>query len=123
MSTDGYLVCRDCRWSLFLGKAISSGTQVDFYHRGGAEREHPWQRHELNQVLWKFLADHTSHQIRVLQEHEMSDEDWNAGTIGGDTDKDISFEEYLRGWGGLKEAASSREGFTTCPFCENQLLR
>jgi hypothetical protein len=68
---------------------------------GGTEESPHWKREVLNQVLWKFLADHTSHRIDVRLEHEMTEEMYGYQKIGGDSDKDVSFERYLAGWRGL----------------------
>ncbi len=67
---------------------------------GGPDEPPHWQREQLNQVLWKFLADHVGHRIDVRLEHEMSDEILGYQEIGGDSDTDISIETYLDDWPG-----------------------
>jgi len=69
---------------------------------GSAGQPH-WARPQLNQVLWKFLADHTAHKIDVLLEGDMTEDMSSYQEIGGDSREDISFEEYLAGWPGLKQ--------------------
>ncbi len=96
VSIYGYLNCQDCRQTLWLGKALRFA-----FHIGGAEEPPHWARPQLNQVLWKFLADHGGHRIDVRLEHEMTDEMFGYQEIGGDRDGDISFEAYLAGWPGL----------------------
>jgi len=44
--------------SLWLGKALHDQYQPYCYHIGDAELPPHWKREELNQVLWKFLAEH-----------------------------------------------------------------
>ncbi len=101
MSVYGYLNCHDCRQTLSLGKALHNDHRPFAFHIGGSEEPPHWARPQLNQVLWKFLADHTGHRIDVRLEHEMTEETFGYQEIGGDTDGDISFEGYLAEWRGL----------------------
>lgn len=107
MSIYGYLNCHDCRQTLFLGKALHCNYRPFAFHIGGAEEPAHWARQQLNQVLWKFLADHSWHRIDVRLEHEMTDEMFGYQHIGGDTDDDLSFETYLAGWPGLHLGSES----------------
>ncbi len=98
MSIYGYLNCHDCRQMLWLGKALWHRDHRPFqFHIGGPEGPLNWSLPQLNQVLWKFLADHTGHHIDVRLEHEMTEEMFGYQDIGDD----ISFEAYLAGWKGL----------------------
>ncbi len=102
MSVYGYLSCHDCRQKLWLGKAISGVRRPSWFHIGGEEELPHWKRERLNQVLWKFLADHCGHRIDVRLEDQMSDEMFGYQEIGGDSgDKDTSIDDYLAGWLGL----------------------
>lgn len=101
MSTYGYLSCNDCRQSLWLGKALHRDGRPECFHRGGEGDPPHWQREQLNQVLWKFLADHTGHRIDVRLEHEMSVNAWDYQEIGGDSTEDIDADTYLADWPGL----------------------
>jgi hypothetical protein len=101
MSIYGYLNCHDCRQSLWLGKALWHHDYRPFAFHIGSDTPPHWARPQLNQVLWKFLADHTAHRIDVRLEHEMTEEMDSYQDIGGDGEGDISFEEYLAGWAGL----------------------
>jgi hypothetical protein len=83
-----------------LGKAVrgEDGT-IRYFHRGGSL---PNSRQlEPTRALWKFLADHAEHPLRVLMpgvpEYERLDD---FVEIGGDRIVDIPFEEYLRDWPG-----------------------
>jgi hypothetical protein len=69
---------------------------------GSAEEPPNWERKQLNQVLWKFLADHAGHRIDVRLEHEMTGDMHGYSEIGGDSEGDITFEEYLVRWRGLE---------------------
>jgi hypothetical protein len=110
VSVYGYLNCHDCRQTLWLGKALHRNHRPFAFHIGGAEEPPHWARPQLNQVVWKFLADHTAHRIDVRLEHEMTDEMLGYQEIGGDSDEDISFEAYLVGWPGLEEESASLPG-------------
>ena len=103
MSIYGHLNCHACRQTLWLGKALHDDLRPFSFHIGGPEEPPHWKREQLNQVLWKFLADHTGHRIDVRLEHEMTEEMYGYQTIGGDNGNDISFEDYLAGWRGLVE--------------------
>jgi hypothetical protein len=101
VSVYGYLNCHDCRQTLWLGKALHRDFRPFAFHIGGPEVPPHWARPQLNQVVWKFLADHTSHRIDVRLEHEQDELPEGYQHIGGDTDADISVEAYLDGWPGL----------------------
>jgi hypothetical protein len=102
VSIYGYLNCHDCRHTLWLGKALHCNHRPFAFHIGEAAEPPHWARRQLNQALWKFLADHSSHRIDVRLEHEMTDEMFSYRQIGGDSANDISFEAYLTGWPGLE---------------------
>jgi len=101
VSIYAYLNCHDCRQTLWLGKALHENYRPFCFHIGCPDEPPHWKREMLNQVLWKFLADHTGHRIDVRLEHEITDEMFGYQSIGGDTDRDVSFEQYLSGWRGL----------------------
>ncbi len=86
MSIYGYLNCHDCRQSLFLGKALHCNYRPFAFHIGGPEEPAHWARQQLNQVLSKFLADHSGHRIDVRLEHEMTEDMFGYQDIGGHTD-------------------------------------
>lgn len=80
----------------------------------GAASEPPhWKREQLNQVLWKFLAEHTGHAIDVRLENEMTEEMTGYQEIGGDHIKDVSYEQYLAGWQGLNRKKDTEIGLAT----------
>ncbi|MBL9085451.1 MAG: hypothetical protein JNK76_26840 [Planctomycetales bacterium] len=106
MSIYGYLNCHDCRQTLCLGKALHHNYRPFAFHIGGKEEQPQWARPQLNQVLWKFLADHTGHRIDVRLEHEQTVEMHDYQAIGGDNDEDISFEAYVAGWTDLAVGGS-----------------
>jgi hypothetical protein len=60
-----------------------------------------WQREKLNQVLWKFLADHTGHRIDVRLDHQMTNDSYGYQEIGGDSENSLTYDLYLAGWPGL----------------------
>jgi hypothetical protein len=98
MSVYGYFCCTDCKVFLWLGKAIN-WQDDDVGPKSFAIGEGiNWKSEELNRVLWKMLAEHTGHAIRIVLEHEfeklLNTADYRE--IGGDSDMDIRFEDYLR---------------------------
>lgn len=101
MSIYGNFLCYDCKQVLWLGKAIYAGDQVIYYHLGNATEIPNWKQTQLNQVIWKFLADHTNHHISVLSDSEVDDTLQDYTEIGGDTLADISRDDYLKDWPGL----------------------
>lgn len=105
----GYLNCHDCHQTLWLGRANHRDFRPFCFHIGDEDEPPVWKKDQLNQVIWKFLADHTAHQIDVRLEHEMTYELFGYQNIGGDTDKDISFEAYLKGWLGLVVGGSGQD--------------
>lgn len=107
MSIYGNLLCHDCKQLLWLGKAIYAGDQVAYYHLGNAAETPNWNQTRFNQVIWKFLANHTNHRIGVCCNSEMDDTLQDYTEIGGDALADISLDDYLTGWLGL--AAGSIE--------------
>jgi hypothetical protein len=101
MSRYAHFACLDCKITLFLGKVISHpGGTVNYFHRGELKERHS-QRPELNGTLWKMLADHAGHSLRVLvewaPEFNVFMDDGAVVEIGGDEPgHDIPFEEYLK---------------------------
>jgi len=97
----GVLVCEACRLTLTLGDAIRrpSGEVIAF--DGALEKPVDGELPELTRALWKFLADHVGHRLRVASNWDDDFEEL-AGyvEIGGDELDDIPFEEYLDGWPG-----------------------
>ncbi|MGW2661383.1 hypothetical protein ACWCW7_10505 [Nocardia tengchongensis] len=109
MSVYTDLVCTQCDVRLWLGKTIHDGHQPIYYHRGSAEDPPNWAIGELNAVLWKMLADHARHPLKVIVE---GDSDYNpdsdATELGGVSDLDVSFTDYLRDWPGRSPGADNR---------------
>lgn len=98
MSIYAKLFCHDCRQAFFLGKALRDNDDTPFgFHIGNDPTPH-WKREMLNKVVWKFLANHTAHNIDVRMEHQMTDDMHDYQEIGGDAIGDISIIDYLEGW-------------------------
>src|SRR4051794_13962081 len=94
MSTYAYFCCHQCKQSIWLGKALHEDHKAFAFHIGNDETKH-WLRPQLNKLIWKFLADHTGHNIDVRLEEEMTDEMFGYQAIGGDRSSDVSVEKYL----------------------------
>jgi hypothetical protein len=103
MSRYASLACPRTRKLLWLGKAIfkqQKGTEgassvVDRFHIGSAEEPPNYRRDLLNQVLWKFLAEHTGMDLRVVVEGDGFDVD-DYVEIGGDSEGDVPFDRYIK---------------------------
>ena len=104
MSLYGYLVCVDCGERLWLGKAIQPrGDTIDHFQVGDAGAPRNSEQRELTRALWKMVAVHAGHGLRVVVEgqdgyRELLEE--SRTEIGGDGREDMSFEEYLRDFRG-----------------------
>lgn len=103
MSRYAYLVCKECRHVLWLGKAVYDGTRLDFFAVGQIGAEPNAKNAELCAVVWKFLAEHASHELKVTVEGDSDFDHWldQSVDIGGDGVDDVSFPNYLKGWRGL----------------------
>ena len=103
MSRYAWLACTDCKVMLWLGKTVGddSGGGIRFFHIGAAEEPPNSARPVLNRALWKLLAEHAQHTFRVVTDQ---DSEYKALAeyveIGGDEDRDIPFETYLKDWQG-----------------------
>ncbi len=64
MSLDGWLACIECRMCLALGKPIRpDGDEIRYFQVGYVANS---AQPDLTRALWKFLADHAGHPLRVL---------------------------------------------------------
>lgn len=103
MSIYADLVCTRCNIRLWLGKAIHHSHELAYFHIGSADQPPNWAREELNAVLWKMLANHARHPLKVIIEGDHDDEPFEEVLeIGGGEPNDVSFTEYLRNWPGLR---------------------
>ncbi|WBB48664.1 hypothetical protein O3597_26920 [Verrucosispora sp. WMMA2044] len=99
MSLDGWLACIECRMCLALGKPIRpDGDEIRYFQVGYVANS---AQPDLTRALWKFLADHAGHPLRVLVTGQPGYDDLEHFIeIGGDAAPDIPFEEYLRDFPG-----------------------
>jgi|GEM_PF-2490967 len=98
MSVNGSLVCLDCKVVFDLGKAIfreGEPDKVHFYIGGWAPLDE--KRTILDRVLWKMMADHTRHNLRVVMEDELESLLSQGGylSIGDNFTPSIFYREYL----------------------------
>jgi hypothetical protein len=105
MARSAFFVCMDCKVKFWLGKAVFHPNDTVDYFFGVGHEAHNWQNQEANHVLWKMLADHAGHPLRVLvewtPEFDALVEDEEVVWIGGDEiGHEISIEEYLTDWDG-----------------------
>ena len=95
---DAYLLCPETKNAMWLGKPIREETdnnneRVLYYHRGPYNGPLNHQNEELNMILWKFLAEHTKKDMRIMFDHEFNEGEYRY--IGSD---EVETAEYLRGW-------------------------
>ena len=104
MSVFGYLICHEKKKMLRLGSVIREtlpdGTKrILAYHLRSESDLQNSERPELNKALWKFLAETQGCSLIAKTDYEMTDDEFDFTSIGGDVPpKDISFEDYLRDW-------------------------
>ncbi|MER7011245.1 pentapeptide repeat-containing protein [Saccharopolyspora sp. NPDC000359] len=86
-----------------LGKPLRRPDgSVSCFHIASGPPRNP-ARPLLNDAIWKFFADHYGHPIRVLDDHDDADGELDGYAWIGEDDMDsTSFEDYLRGWEGLR---------------------
>jgi hypothetical protein len=77
-----------------------------WYFHVGNEPTPNSQRDTLTRTLWRFIADHTGHEMLTIVPGDDPAVDRKVGDlddyvdIGGDRIGDITTEEYLDGWPG-----------------------
>lgn len=74
MSIYSFLVCTDCRVSLWLGKAVFSSLakeKVASLHVGPADNPPNHLNPPLSKALWTMLADHHGHRLQTMFDYEM----------------------------------------------------
>ena len=99
MSLSGWLACTDCAVCLGLGTAYRLGDERVGYFQDGYARNSA--QPDLTRALWKFLADHATHPLRVLMPGMPGYDDLDDfREIGGDEIRDVPFDEYLKDWPG-----------------------
>lgn len=96
------IVCHDCRVSLFFGKLVQPEGAVQYLHLGSGESVRNSENSDLTRALWKFIAEHVDHSVAIVSDH--SEEEFERisdySQIDGDTDTDISMDDYLAGFPG-----------------------
>jgi hypothetical protein len=102
MSRYANLACLECKVMVWLGKAIfADNGRINYFKIGGPEDPPNSKRTTLNRVIWKMLADHAGHPLRVVVE---GDPEYpllgEFVEIGGSETGDIDFDSYLNGWNG-----------------------
>ncbi|MBN1877042.1 MAG: hypothetical protein JXA33_22660 [Anaerolineae bacterium] len=101
MSRYAWLVCHTCKVMVWLGKAAMKGADVEYIHPAGAAPDD--EKQTLNCVIWKMFADHAGHALQMITDQSPAYASLEGYVeIGGDEDGDISFDAYLKDWGGEK---------------------
>jgi len=101
MSIYGQLDCKDCKQSIFLGKAIRDDRGALRYFVVGTASTDEYRT--LSRAVFKFFAEHVGHDIAVLYDYQWEDlygDEENWLQIGDDDVNGISFDKYLKGWPG-----------------------
>ena len=96
---DAYLICKDSKYALWLGKPIrtvaleKSAERVVFYHRGPKDGIYNHEDPLSNKTLWKFLADNAHKELRVVFSGEFNEDEYEHIGSG-----DVETENYVHGW-------------------------
>lgn len=93
MSRLGYLICEKCGIFLCLGKLVLSQEGSDEYFIGS---DPSWKSEYRTKAVWKFLAEHSDHLLKIENSYELSDKTANYVEVGGDSSGDIPFSEYVK---------------------------
>lgn len=96
-----YWVCEDCKTYLFLGEnRLPGGYKEPYLHADADDTLRNFDHPQLNPGLWKTLAIHTGHHMRVIDEYH-ADTDTVAGYAKIGAERDVSWKNYLKGWYGV----------------------
>ena len=125
MSLYARVACLEPRIMCFVGKALrNEDGKMSFFHIGTPWEPLNWQRADLNQVVWKMLADYIGHPLKVLITGDEELDQLKFLRIGDITENDeISEEDYLKDWDGLKNQKERktdsvvRPAFLACLDC------
>ena len=96
MSQYAYLICEQCKSAIFLGQAVMArdNASVFYFHRGPAGAVKNANNEILNKAIWKMLAEHVNHSIRVVLEYSIDPETWKEMTRLDEP----SLEAYIGDW-------------------------
>ncbi|WP_406688958.1 hypothetical protein REH65_22280 [Saccharopolyspora sp. ID03-671] len=102
MSASAYMVCFSCRVLIALGKPVmKDAASVDHFH---LEEEGSLPNSEnplITKSLWRFLAEHAGHPLRVKSSYEPDFEVVSSfSEIGSDEVGGIDLGGYVDGWSG-----------------------
>ncbi|WAU81200.1 hypothetical protein O1Q96_16310 [Streptomyces sp. Qhu-G9] len=124
-----FLACLCGEVALPLGVAIqeSPGGAIRYFERPYLS-ESPLE----SVVLWRFLAQHGGHRIKPLYDFAAEWNELNANLdpriLGGDADRDISFEDYVANQpesrdnqGAERRAVFIGDGYLSCTQCRERL--
>lgn len=101
---DAYLICKDTKKLIWLGKPIRSESEPDrviFYSQNATLDNH--DNPLLNRVLWRFLAEHAHRELRVVFSGEYDDDEYEHIRTS-----DIEAEDYVRDWPPLTDGLAER---------------
>ncbi|MFC4123690.1 hypothetical protein [Nocardia rhizosphaerae] len=102
MSESASLACSECRVQIDLGKAVKDLSRVRYFHSGDSDKKRNPDNGLISAVLWKFLAEHGYHGVRVYSDYDAKYDDEVAGyeEIGGDGIGEVSLRDYVANWSG-----------------------
>ncbi|MFI7077726.1 hypothetical protein ACIBO1_10590 [Micromonospora sp. NPDC049903] len=134
MGASAFLYCSCNRICWGLGKPLSEQPGAALTRYAGNPDEPVFsQCRSASSALWKLLADHGGHRLRVAHDwdpelHRQMETGCLPAMLDGDGEDDISFSAYLAGWpeGGFADLLSagfdaSDEGFLRCAECSERL--
>jgi hypothetical protein len=101
MSDSADLVCVDCHFDLPLGRFWNTADRRYLFQPDGRPSS---RSEEVTRALWKMLAEHVYHNLRVLGEGSALWEELDLKrlrTVGGDRPGwDPTLTEFLADWPG-----------------------
>ncbi len=100
MSRSADFACLDRKVHLFLGGTAFRGDTIWYFAMGPIGSPPNFQQPELTRSLWKMLADHAGHNVRVIVEGSPEDDLVTDEfiEIGGDRIIEVSVGEHLKDW-------------------------
>ena len=100
ISVDMRIACKQCKLFLSLGEVMQQADDSSVYVKSPGIVA-PYEKKAVHMALWKLLAEHMQHDIRVIDESSSDYKDTDTyWDIGNTQRKGITLIRYLEGWGG-----------------------
>jgi hypothetical protein len=100
MSRYAWLVCEETKEMVWLGKIVSDPRTSEVYFQVDGQLPNSSSK-LMNQVIWRFLAQHIDKPLRVWSEETMDRSiDDSYVEIGNEDGGEVSADDYVRGFKG-----------------------